>query len=349
MQSSEIKRYHSHIMLDGFGVSGQIKLSKAKVLCVGAGGIASPFLYYLAAAGIGTLAIIDGDTVSVDNLCRQILYTQNDVALKKVDVAKAKLAKLNSEICIEVFDDYLDMANAQALFRRYDLVADCSDNYRTKLIINDVCVAGEQPFVTASARQHKGHFAFFDGKGPCYRCLFDELDVQQEESCHEVGVFSPVLGMLGSLQAIAIIKFLAGYACAFNQLLEIDALTLQQKLFTLQINKNCVLQHHSAVRHEVVPEQQVQFVSCLKSLHRKYQLIDVRSLSEHNQRNLGGECIPLENLATYFAKVSPTECIVLYCQAGKRSQLACEILASMGFKEVYSLVGGVSGACSCCV
>jgi sulfur-carrier protein adenylyltransferase/sulfurtransferase len=341
LDKEELKRYQSHLVLNNFGVQNQIKLKKAKVLCVGAGGIASPLLYYLVAAGIGHLGIIDNDRVSLNNLTRQILYATQDDGIDKVVAAKKKLKQLNPNVNIETYRQALTLQNASTLLAGHDLIADCSDNFKTKLLINDICFQLRKVFVTASVSHFEGHFSFFNGQmGPCYRCLFGGVEDIGEQSCTDLGVFSPMLGILGSLQAMAIIQYLIGFKCDFQHLITIDALTLDQKKYKITLNPECSNHQNSAeeVVEKMIPKIEINSLDELAG--EEYLLIDVRSQQEHLNANIGGDCIPLDELSVWQVPATATK-IVLYCQSGRRSYIGCELLRSRGHQEVYSLAGGM--------
>lgn len=339
LNQNELERYSSHLMLNGFGLQGQIHLKNAKVLCVGVGGIASPLLYYLVAAGIGKLTIIDKDRVSLSNLTRQFLYNTDDIGQLKVRAAKKQLQRLNQETQIDILPTQFAPNNADHLVNNHDVIADCTDNFKSKLLINDTCFRNQKIFMTGSAIKHTGHFVCFNGQsGPCYRCLFEFLELDKSESCNELGVLSPLLGIIGSLQAIEIIKYLTGNACDYGLLIEIDALTLKQKKYKINVNPQCPLNHDDKGKftNSIMQVNEIRELTTLEE--KNFLLIDVRSQAEHRAGNRGGQCIPLHDLADQVFYLSKSQPIVLYCESGKRSRIGCEFLLLQGFQEVYSWV-----------
>ncbi len=336
--NDELIRYQSHLLLEGFGLKQQLLLKDSRVLCVGAGGLGSPLLLYLVAAGVGQIGIIDNDEISLGNLQRQILYCTNDIGLQKITCAKRRLADLNPTVIINTHSEKLLAENAQSVIKDYDLVADCSDNFDTKFLINDTCFNLHKIFVTASANQYRGHFAIFNPQvGPCYRCLFESLDFSDCHNCKNAGVFSPLLSILSAFQATAIISHLSGTDRYFNQLIEYDAYQLEQKKIYIKANPYCSMVHTKSKYQEEEPS----FVEEIDSLNvlsgKSFKLIDVRSRAEHEMGNLGGECISLENLRLALEDLQRSTCVVLYCKTGARSRLGCEMLQLAGFKNVYSL------------
>lgn len=337
LSDHELTRYQAHLILPDIGVAGQLALKKSKVLCVGAGGLGCPLLMSLVGAGIGEIGIIDHDIVSLSNLQRQILYVADDVGKSKVDCAKERLVALNPEVTFAIYPERLSHKNAKDLLRQYDLIADCSDNFETKLLINDYCHELKKIFVTASADQYKGYFILLDpSSGPCYRCIFEDLDTAGCDSCSSNGVFSPVLSFLSAMQASAVISFLTETGSHFNQLIEYQAKKLEQRINHITVNPDCLLKHDPVARKKIVEYPMREILSLDEMANRDYVLIDVRSLAEHQIQNIGGQCIPLETLSYNLENWSRSTCLVLHCQTGKRSRLGCEILQQMGFKEVFN-------------
>ena len=244
LNQEEKEYYKRHLVLNEIGHIGQEKLKNAKVLCVGAGGLGSALLHYLAAAGIGTLGVIDGDQVEISNLHRQILFTTHDIGKNKAIIAKNKLQSLNPHIHINAYQEKLTIKNAQAILSQYDLIADGSDNFATRYLINHTCIALHKVNVSASISEFKGHCTVikpFDG--PCYHCLFPvNQHAAQLLNCAENGVLGVLPGIVGSLQANEVIKWLLGIGQPLlGKLLQIDALTLNFTMFNYDKNPDCEL------------------------------------------------------------------------------------------------------------
>ncbi|MGL9759092.1 MAG: thiamine phosphate synthase [Wolbachia sp.] len=347
--NEELQRYKRHLSLKSVGYAGQIKFKNAKVLCVGAGGIGSPLLVYLAATGIGTLGIVDDDLVDISNLQRQILFNVDDLKKNKAVAAKKRLEKLNPGINVKVYAERLTIKNAKEIFSQYDIIADGSDNFETRYLINYVCLALQKINVSASVSEFMGHCAIFTpSQGPCYNCLFPAN--QGEESllnCSEGGILGVVPGILGTIQATEIIKLILGIGSPLvGKLLQINVLTMDYKIYSINRDPACQLCSSA----ELPPFSYINHSSCLNEIVitaeelRKYAtvlLLDVREPEEHRCYNLGGINIPLSQLPGTLETNSEYELIVTYCYSGKRSLQAVTILKKLGFSNVKSLAGGV--------
>ena len=203
-------RYDRHVRLDGIGAEGQSRIRGARVLVVGAGGLGSPVIQYLSTAGVGTIGVVDGDRVDTTNLQRQVLFDESDIGLRKTEVARVRVGELNPDVEVEAFSVWLDAGNAREVVRGYQLVVDASDNYATRLAVNDAAVGLGMPFVHGAAIRWEGLVAAFDPRvGPCYRCLFSDLP-EHEDVCSDVGVLGAVTGVIGSLMAVEAIKHIVG-------------------------------------------------------------------------------------------------------------------------------------------
>lgn len=236
-------RYNRHLILDGFGEQAQRRLLESRVLLVGAGGLGSPVALYLAAAGIGTLGIVDGDTVSLTNLQRQIAHSTPDVGRLKVDSLEEKVKAINPAIRVEKYDHYLAEDNAMETVGRYDMVVEGSDNFATKYLVNDACVLLHKPFTIGGISRYSGQLMTHTEGSACYRCLFPEPpDENDVETCSMVGVLGSVAGMLGTIQATEAIKVMAGVGRPLtNALLTFDALSMQWNRFDYRRDSNCAL------------------------------------------------------------------------------------------------------------
>lgn len=238
----EKQRYARHLMLEEVGFTGQAKLKQARLLCVGAGGLGSAALLYLAAAGVGTIGIIDHDIVELSNLQRQVLYTTADLGKSKVQLAQAKLLALNPEIQIDIFAKSLTQTNAQELIAQYDLVLDCTDNYTVRYVINAACCALAKPHIYASILQFQGFCSVFNAEeGPCYRCLFRQPPPENLiPKAHEIGLFGVVPGVIGTIQATEAIKLITNIGePLIGRLLVFNALTMQFEEMAVKKDSNC--------------------------------------------------------------------------------------------------------------
>lgn len=350
LSSKELQRYKRHLSLKSVGYAGQIKLKKAKVLCIGTGGIGNPLLIYLAAAGIGTLGIVDDDLVDISNLQRQILFNVDDLKKNKAITAKAKLKKLNPDINVKFYTERLTTKNAEKIFSQYDIIADGSDNFETRYLVNYACIALQKINVSASVSEFRGHCAIFiPYQGPCYNCLFPAN--RGEESllnCSEIGILGVVSGILGITQATEIIKLILDIGSTLiGKLLQIDVLTMDYRIYSISKDPACQLCNSkglptfSYMNHSPCLNKLVITAEELQEHMPTVLLIDVREPEEHRCYNLGGINIPLSQLPGILKVNSKYELIVTYCSSGKRSLQAVTILEKLGFSNVKSLVGGV--------
>jgi len=237
------RRYNRHLILDGFGKEGQLRLLNAKVLIVGAGGLGSPIAMYLAAAGVGTLGLADGDTVSITNLQRQIIHSTEDVGKPKVDSAAERIKAINPDVTVEKHEIYLTEDNALEIIKPYDYVVEGSDNFSTKYLVNDACVMLGKPFCIGGINRYSGQVMTHSPGTACYRCLFPEPPAKENvETCAMVGVLGSIAGMLGTVQATEVIKYIAHVGMSLdNSLLTFDALTMQWNKMTFMRNSNCAM------------------------------------------------------------------------------------------------------------
>jgi adenylyltransferase/sulfurtransferase len=361
---AELERYSRHIILPEFGIEGQEKLSKAKVLVIGAGGLGSPLLLYLAAAGIGHIGIVDFDVVAESNLQRQILYCLKDVGKSKVEIAKNRLIALNQHIEIQTYNTELDAANALQIMSDYDVVADGTDNFPTRYLVNDACVLLKKPNVYASIFRFEGqvsvfNYAFPDGsKGPQYRDLFPSPPPPGlVPSCAEGGVLGVLPGIIGSIQCNEVIKVISGMGDPLaGRLFLFDALSFTTRI--LRINKNpdtpvvdklidydafCGM--HSTPPNQTesdIPEISVQELKRWKDEHVLFQLIDIREPQEYDIANLGAELIPPAALEENIHKIATDRKVVFHCRSGKRSADAIRLLQNKyKYHHIYNLKGGI--------
>lgn len=237
------QRYNRHLILERFGLEAQTRLLQSKVLLVGAGGLGSPVALYLAAAGVGTLGVVDGDTVSITNLQRQVLHTTGDINRPKVEVAAERIHTLNPDVHVETYECYLSEANALDLIRPYDFIIDGTDNFATKYLVNDACVMLGKSFSMGGISRYSGQLMTHVPQSACYRCLFPEPPAKEDvETCAMVGVLGSIAGMLGTVQATECIKYLTGVGeLLTDSLLTFDALTMQWQRFTFPQRPDCAL------------------------------------------------------------------------------------------------------------
>lgn len=366
LTDDDLARYSRHLLLPEVGVEGQRRLKAARVLCVGAGGLGAPLAFYLAAAGIGTLGLLDFDVVDVSNLQRQIIHSTNDIGRPKLDSAAEKLHALNPDMKIVKLNTMLTSANALEIFKDFDMVADGTDNFPTRYLVNDACVLTGIPNVYASIYRFEGQASVFATKdGPCYRCLYPEPPPPGlVPSCAEGGVLGILPGLLGVIQATEVIKLVLGKGePLIGRLLLADALAMRFRELKLRKNPDCpVCGAHPTVTKLIdynqfcgipavpaAPAEQVNGVPQISVTEFKHQrdagkdffLLDVREPFEYRMANLGGYLIPLGDLQKRINELDADRDIVVHCRSGARSQQAAEFLQKAGFKNVKNLAGGI--------
>ncbi|MFT6850333.1 MAG: molybdopterin/thiamine biosynthesis adenylyltransferase/rhodanese-related sulfurtransferase [Sphingobacteriales bacterium] len=349
LSKDDLQRYQRHIKLDLIGVSGQEKLLAAKVLVIGAGGLGSPVLSYLAAAGVGNITIVDGDVVDLSNLQRQVIFSEADLGINKAIAAKQKLEKLNPSINIQAIEKYFSIENALELTSKADVVIDGSDNFETRYLVNDSCIIANKPFVYGSIFMFDGQVSVFNFKGgPTYRCLFPSPPKPgQMPSCAEIGVMGVLPGIIGSLQASEAIKIicgigevLSGKAFLFNALnLDSNLIEIGLEPKNLEITS---LESHSIsckFNEEIKQVSPKEFYSINAE---EWQVIDVRQPDEYYMRNIGGKNIPLSEIENRLDEFHADKNILIHCQSGRRSDKAIRILKDkMPDLKVFNLQGGI--------
>ncbi len=370
LSGDEIKRYSRHLIMPEVGVEGQRKLKAAKVLCIGAGGLGSPAAMYLAAAGIGTIGIVDFDVVDFSNLQRQLLHGTPDVGRSKLASAKDRLNALNPNVQIETYEEALTSANALRLFEPYDVILDGTDNFPTRYLVNDACVLTGKPNAYGSIFRFEGQASVFATKeGPCYRCLYPEPPPPGlVPSCAEGGVFGVLPGIIGVIQATETIKLVLGAGePLIGRFLIYDALRMRFRELKLRKDADCpVCGTHPTVTKLIDYEQfcgvaphQVAAAAkpatsadALTSRELKAELdrgevltiIDVREPQEYQINRIPGSVlIPLGDLPKRYVELDPNANLVTQCKSGMRSAKAQEFLRSKGFTRVRNLTGGVLG------
>ena len=353
-KSSPDERYRRHLALPDFGPSEQQKLRESSVLVVGAGGLGSPLLFYLAAAGLGRIGIVDGDVVAISNLQRQILYTGEDEGQSKAKLAAKRLQQLNPEVKTEVYPFRLSANNALDLLARYDCVADGSDNFPTRYLVNDACVLLGKPNVYASVFRYEGQVSVFnrlrpDGsRGPNYRDLYPEPPPPESiPNCAEAGVLGTLTGIIGSIQANEVIKLITGIGEPLDaRLFLLDSRDMQAQILQLPTTSRhpitALAEDYGAVSCEIsIPEIAFRQMLEWQKNGRTFALLDVRSMRERLSGHLGGLHIPLDQLQRQWEQLDPQKTWVVYCHSGIRSATATQWMLERGFKEVYNLKGGI--------
>jgi adenylyltransferase/sulfurtransferase len=364
LSNDEILRYSRHLIMPEVALEGQSRLKAARVLCVGIGGLGSPLALYLASAGVGTLGLVDFDVVETTNLQRQVLHSTSDVGRLKLDSAIDRLAAINPFVRIERFDTYLNSQNALGIFRNFDIVADGSDNFATRYLVNDACVLSGIPNVYASVFRFEGQASIFATKnGPCYRCLYPEPPPPElVPSCAEAGVLGVLPGLLGVIQATEVIKLILGSGePLIGRLLLVDALTMRFREIGVPRNPEChgcgvnpVLKQlidykqFCGIRGDAVKsafkctnEIDPVDLKCRLDAGEDIFILDVRDPHEYKICNLHGHLIPLGELPQRIHELDSTRVIVVHCNTGMRSAKAVKFLHQMGFNKVSNLTGGV--------
>ena len=380
LTNDEIARYSRHLLLPEVGMEGQQKLKAARVLCVGTGGLGAPLALYLAAAGVGTLGLIDFDVVDESNLQRQIIHSQATVGMLKVDSAEQMIKGLNKNTNVVKYNTMLTSANALEIFKDYDVIADGTDNFQTRYLVNDACVLTGKPNAYGSIFRFEGQASVFaTEEGPCYRCLYPEPPPPGlVPSCAEGGVLGILPGLVGIIQATEVIKLILGIGePLIGRLLLVDALGMNFRTLKLRKNPSCpacgtheikelidydqfcgiqkptevgpleVSSHGTvAALPEVdgIPQITVEQLKAEIDEGRKPFILDVREPHEYQIVNLGAPLIPVGQLDQRLNEipVGKNEEIVVHCKTGGRSQKASRALKQAGFTNVKNLTGGIT-------
>lgn len=347
LNASEIKRYARHLILPEIGEQGQLRLKRAKVLVIGAGGLGCPVLQYLNAAGVGTLGIADDDVVDESNLQRQILFNTSDIGRYKVDAAAEKLVAQNPGTIVRRHKARVNSANVLALFAEYDVIVDGSDNFATRYLVNDACVITQKPLVFGSIYKFEGQVSVFNYEGgPTYRCLYPEPPKAGEvPNCAEVGVVGILPGMCGTLMANEVIKLVCGAGKVLaGELLCFHALELRFDAYAVRVvpenRKITGLADYEALC-SVEPEISADELKRKMEMKLDFQLVDVREESEYRLKNIGGMLIPLNSLALNLDKIDPGREVIVHCASGARSRRAVQLLKEHGYPNVYNLRNGL--------
>ncbi len=370
----ELVRFSRHLTLPEFGLDGQQRLKAGRVLCVGAGGLGSPAALYLAAAGVGTIGLVDYDVVDVTNLQRQVLYTTADVGRPKLEAAAERLRAMNPHLNVETHGVMLDAANALELIRAYDVILDGTDNFAARYLVNDACVIAGRPNAFGSIFRFEGQASVFAAKnGPCYRCLHPEPPPPGlVPNCAEAGVLGVLPGIVGTIQATEAIKLLAGFGePLIGRFLIYDALRMRFRELKLPRDPQCAVCGESPTIHELTeyqgycdngrptpvssPPAVTGFTESGKHMDMTVKelkdrmdrgeaprVIDVREPHEHTICSIpGAELIPAAQFVQRLDEFARDREIVIHCKSGGRSGRAVELMKARGFTNARNLAGGV--------
>jgi adenylyltransferase/sulfurtransferase len=368
LSNEEILRYSRHLIMPEVGVEGQQKLKAARVLSIGAGGLGSPVALYLAAAGVGTLGLVDFDVVDFSNLQRQIIHFTSDVGRSKLESAKSKIAAVNPFVEVRTFETKLNSENALQIFADFDIIVDGTDNFPTRFLVNDACVFTGKPNVYGSIFRFEGQASVFAAKeGPCYRCLYPEPPPPGAvPSCAEGGVLGILPGLVGLIQATETIKLILGAGDSLiGRLLLVDALGMKFRELKLRKNPDCVVcGSHPTVTKLIdyeefcglrgqekpvttpqpgVPEITVEELKQRLDAKEDIFILDVREPHEYKICNLNGHLVPLNDLPKRLQELdgAKEKEMVVHCRSGGRSARAVAFLQQSGFKKAKNLKGGI--------
>jgi adenylyltransferase/sulfurtransferase len=362
LSHEELLRYSRHLTLPEVGLAGQSKLKQARVLLVGAGGLGSPAALYLAAAGVGTLGVVDFDLVDRSNLQRQILHGTADIGTPKTDSARRRLHDVNPHVAVETFAERLSSANALGIMRSFDVIVDGSDNFPTRYLVNDACVLLGKPDVYGAVFRFDGQVSVFSAtSGPCYRCLYAEPPPPDlVPSCAEGGILGVLPGIIGSLQALETIKLITGVGEPLaGRLLLFDGRRMQFRELALEKDPECPVCGARPTVTALIDYEafcgvgssggnghgvEISAQELRRERGRKPNLIllDVREPREAELARIeGAQLIPLRELPRAIPQLPPHAEIVTFCHHGPRSLKACELLKGAGFANVRSLAGGI--------
>jgi sulfur-carrier protein adenylyltransferase/sulfurtransferase len=356
----EYRRYGRHLIIPEVGLEGQRRLKTSRVLVIGTGGLGAPCSLYLAAAGVGTIGLVDFDTIDMTNLHRQILYSEKQVGESKVLKAKERLQETNPNIEIRTYDEQLTSKNALEIFKEYDVIIDGTDNFPTRYLTNDACVKLGRPNVYASIFRFEGQATVFDSAkgGPCYRCLYPKPPPPgMVPSCAEGGVLGVLPGVVGVIQATEAIKLILDKGDPLiGRLLVYDALSMSFEELRIRKNPKCPVCSKKPEEIELIDYQQFCGIENLPETAtvtpeelqaelkdgKKIVLVDVREPHEYEIAHIeGARLMPLGTLAGAVNTLDSADDIVMYCHVGERSARATTLLRGIGFKKVRNLRGGI--------
>jgi sulfur-carrier protein adenylyltransferase/sulfurtransferase len=366
LTTDDLSRYSRHLILPEVGMEGQQRLKAAKVLCVGTGGLGSPLAFYLAAAGVGTLGLVDFDVVDASNLQRQIIHSTKDIGRKKLDSAAEKLTALNPSLNVVKHEVMLSSANALEIIKDYDVVADGTDNFPTRYLVNDACVILGKPNAYGSIFRFEGQASVFATEdGPCYRCLYPEPPPPGlVPSCAEGGVLGILPGLVGVIQATEVIKLILGKGSPLiGRLMLVDALNMRFRELKLRKNRECPVCGENPTITQLIDYQQfcgivpeakedksmkngipqitVKELKSRIDAGEDVQLIDVREPYEFQIAQIGGKLIPQNDVPQRLAEIDRNREVIVHCRSGARSQRIAEFLVQSGYPRVANLAGGI--------
>ena len=360
----EVLRYSRHLIMPEVTLEGQLKLKKARVLCIGAGGLGSPLALYLAAAGVGVLGMVDFDVVDFTNLQRQVIHGTSDVGRSKLVSAAETVEEINPHVEVIPFETRLTSENALEIFKEFDVVADGTDNFPTRYLVNDACVLLHKPNVYGSIFRFEGQASvFYADQGPCYRCLYPEPPPPGlVPSCAEGGVLGVLPGIVGCIQALETVKLIIGTGePLIGRLLMFDALAMKFRELKLRKNPDCPVcgkrptitrlidyEQFCGIRGEerpvenIVPEVTATEVKQMMNERRPFVLVDVREPHEVEICRIpGSKLMPLSEFTSHMHELDSADQIVLHCLSGRRSAQAADLLMKAGFRRVSNLRGGI--------
>lgn len=364
LSPEELRRYSRHLSIPGFGREAQLKLKQSRVLCIGAGGLGSPVAMQLAAAGVGTLGLVDADQVEESNLHRQLLHGTKDVGRRKLDSARDRIHDINPHVEVELHHTTFTSANAMEIAGHYDLIIDGTDNFPTRYLSNDVAVFLKKPNIYGSILRFEGQCTVFAPHlgGPCYRCMAPQPPQPGlVPSCAEGGVLGIMPGLIGTLQATEAIKLLTGIGqTLMGRLLHVDALSMKFRTFQLRRDPQCPVCGENPTITEPIDYQQFcgipktpsmpevpslsvqELQSMLASQPDSFFLLDVREPHEYDIARIpNSNLIPLQQLPGRLNELPRDQKILVHCRSGVRSAKAVEMMQQSGFKDVHNITGGI--------
>jgi len=366
----EVRRYSRHLIIPDVGMSGQKRLKNARVLCIGAGGLGSPALMYLAAAGVGTLGIVEFDTVDESNLQRQIIHRQSTIGMSKAESAASVVRDINPYVNIEIHETRLDSSNVLELFAQYDLIVDGTDNFATRYLVNDACVLLNKPYVWGSIYRFDGQASvFWSEHGPCYRCLYPEPPPPgMVPSCAEGGVLGVLCASIGSIQVNEAIKVLTGIGEPLvGSLMVYDALEMTYRKIKVRKDPNCAICGENPTVTELIDyeafcgsvseaaadavvdstinvKQLKDMLDARERGERDFVLIDVREPGEYEIVSIPGAILIPKNeflMGNALEGLPQDKQIVLHCKVGGRSAEVLAVVKDAGFKDAIHVGGGI--------
>ncbi len=365
LSNEEIARYSRHLIMPEVALDGQKKLKSARVLTIGAGGLGSPLALYLAAAGIGTLGVVDFDVVDESNLQRQIIHGTSDVGRPKMESAQDRIKDINPNVHVEAYEEALTSENALEIFKDFDIIVDGTDNFPTRYLVNDACVLLKKPNVYGSIFRFEGQASvFYAEEGPCYRCLYPEPPPPGlVPSCAEGGVLGILPGIIGTIQATETVKLILGTGKPLiGRLLLYDALDMRFREMKLRKDPSCPIcgenptvtelidyqefcgipQANAQAAADRVPEITVQELKERLDDDLGVSVLDVREPHEYEVANIGARLIPLGELPERLIELDRDETFAIHCKTGGRSARAVKLLQEAGFENVYNVKGGIT-------